>query len=1257
MAGRIQATCAARVVAAAAALVTAAGCDPGAVAKPWDAVSVSISPDSARLSYLGERAAFTATLKDASGATIPDGTVAWSSDDTTVFSVDAAGTVTAHGNGMGIVRATRASLNAAATVRVAQGVAEVEAVGGGGQRTPPRSALAEPVVVRTLDAGGSPVPGATVTFTPAPGHGSADPGSVASDTAGLAETVWTLGGTLGAQTLDVSVADGARATIAAVAVTPEEAVATLEAYGGTNHWAVAGRRLPEPVVVQVLDQAGRPVGGARVAFTPAAGHGSVRPRSAVSDTAGLAETMWTLGPTPGEQTLTATVSGGPGIEISATAVTEEGVCVRTPAVSAELARQAGVASCADVTTEHLAAITDLLLYGSNITSLSAGDFDGLPNLWGLNLNSNQLTRLPPGIFAGLKLTHLRLSLNRLASLPPGIFAGLTLRRLSLSSNRLATLPPDIFAGLSALDDLRINNNHLAELPPGVFAGLSNLSILALDFNQLAELPPDIFADLSSLASLNLSVNQLAELPPDIFAGLSNLAGLNLGWNQLTTLPENIFAGLSSLKALYLQRNQLAALPPDIFADVSSLETLYLSDNQLAALSEGVFAGLSSLVQLYLHNNQLARLPTRPFVGLSKLDRIRLDHNALVELPPDPFAGLASLTRLDLNHNTLVELPPSPFADLASLTQLKLNDNRLASLPPGPFAGLAKLEWLHLERNRLTELPPDPFAGLASLTRLNLTDNALVELPPDPFAGLAKLERLYLIRNRLTVLPPGVFSGLAALTHLNLQSNDLAPLRVDLVRADADDLLAPGPASVVATVAEGAPFPIAVPLTVQRGSASADTVVVPAGETRSQAVTVTSDQGNDQAVHVSLGRPPVPPRHFISVEVASGETMVLFARPSNHSPAATTTIPAHRLQVSGPAADLTLASYFSDPDGDKLSYTITSSNPGVVVGRAGAGVLMLEPVAEGTAVVDITATDPGGLRATQRVPLTVVPAPDPSRFNIELVISDEITASQALEMRKAAERWMELVTGDLPDVPVDGEVSCFEDLGGRFVGHIDDVIIFIALDEYTDYASAGRCRARQGSGLAYVGVNFFSTSRIEFMERGGSLFEVALHEIGHVLGIGIGTAWGAMLKNPVSEQSSTSDRPDTHFTGPLAIAAFDAAGGTAYTGGAKVPVANVRSTFSPGVNSHWRKSVIDNEIMTLARDGDKLSAITVQALADMGYVVDASRADPYTLPGLGGAPAAARPDDPDDAFDLSDDVIRGPVVIVDKDGKVVRIVRN
>jgi len=59
----------------------------------------------------------------------------------------------------------------------------------------------------------------------------------------------------------------------------------------------------------------------------------------------------------------------------------------------------------------------------------------------------------------------------------------------------------------------------------------------------------------------------------------------------------------------------------------------------------------------------------------------------------------------------------------------------------------------------------------------------------------------------------------------------------------------------------------------------------------------------------------------------------------------------------------------------------------------------------------------------------------------------------------------------------------------------------------------------------------------------------------------------------------------------------------------------------------------------------------------GYVVDVGKADPYTLRGLGDAPATARPDDLDDASDLGDDVIRGPVVIVDRNGKVVRIVRN
>ena len=154
-------------------------------------------------------------------------------------------------------------------------------------------------------------------------------------------------------------------------------------------------------------------------------------------------------------------------------------------------------------------------------------------------------------------------------------------------------------------------------------------------------------------------------------------------------------------------------------------------------------------------------------------------------------------------------------------------------------------------------------------------------------------------------------------------------------------------------------------------------------------------------------------------------------------------------------------------------------------------------------------------------------------------------------------------------------------------------------------------------------------------------------------MGVGSIWQVqgLLENP-----SLPDNPgaDTHFPGPLAIEAFDAAGGAAYTAGAKVPVEN---DASPGAgDGHWRESVLDLELMTSLLDSNELnalSAITVQSLADLGYGVDVSQADAFSLvlPAARRAPAVGRR-----IIDLRGDVRTGPIVVVDQRGRVVQIRR-
>ena len=67
--------------------------------------------------------------------------------------------------------------------------------------------------------------------------------------------------------------------------------------------------------------------------------------------------------------------------------------------------------------------------------------------------------------------------------------------------------------------------------------------------------------------------------------------------------------------------------------------------------------------------------------------------------------------------------------------------------------------------------------------------------------------------------------------------------------------------------------------------------------------------------------------------------------------------------------------------------------------------------------------------------------------------------------------------------------------------------------------------------------------------------------------------------------------------------------------------------------------------------DPLSAITIESLADLGYEVDATWAEPYELPSADMARAIeAAPKIP-----YGDDVWRGPVIFVDPDGRIVRVI--
>lgn len=283
----------------------------------------------------------------------------------------------------------------------------------------------------------------------------------------------------------------------------------------------------------------------------------------------------------------------------------------------------------------------------------------------------------------------------------------------------------------------------------------------------------------------------------------------------------------------------------------------------------------------------------------------------------------------------------------------------------------------------------------------------------------------------------------------------------------------------------------------------------------------------------------------------------------------------------------------------------------------------------------------------------------SGYRITLCFTADMTTAQKNAFTSAAARWESIITGDQPDVQLSATnlqagVSC----GGRAFGMpagtiIDDIVIFATIEPIDGpgavLGSASPCLIRNSNSLTIAGSMRFDVADMDAFAS--QLDRIILHEMGHVLGIG--SLWTLTTFNFLQNPSSTGNVQDTYYSGANGRAGFNSIGGSTYTGGQKVPVDN---NGGPGtVNSHWRENVLQNELMTgfLNSGTNPLSAVTVGALQDLGYVVNAAAADPFSLTlsimASGGASNAS-------AIQLKDDVFMGPLTAIDSRGRVTKVIR-
>mmetsp|Transcript_15615 Transcript_15615/g.18928 ORF Transcript_15615/g.18928 Transcript_15615/m.18928 type:complete len:200 (-) Transcript_15615:615-1214(-) len=159
-------------------------------------------------------------------------------------------------------------------------------------------------------------------------------------------------------------------------------------------------------------------------------------------------------------------------------------------------------------------------------------------------------------------------------------------------------------------------------------------------------------------------------------------------------------------------------------------------------------------------------------------------------------------------------------------------------------------------------------------------------------------------------------------------------------------------------------------------------------------------------------------------------------------------------------------------------------------------------------------------------------------------------------------------------------------------------------------------------MPVIGLMVFDDFDFTRLNADGTLFDVVLHEMGHVLGIG--TLWRSknLVENPIFPGPNPDNTP--LFTGSNAKIGYAAI--SSIDSGSNIPVEDGKDgqevIFNTGngegqgsVDVHWKKSVFRNELMTYSispfDSNHPLSLMTIRSLEDVGYTVDISQADPFT----------------------------------------------
>lgn len=463
----------------------------------------------------------------------------------------------------------------------------------------------------------------------------------------------------------------------------------------------------------------------------------------------------------------------------------------------------------------LAALEILDMHGNEITSLPAA-FDAMTRLRILNLNENQLQRLPFDELSKFPLIELSVRKNRLAgALVDGSIKALPyLQSLDASANQLThVVPVGSHISLPAAHTVSLSMNRLQCLPD--MSTWTSLLTLRVDENHIASLP-DSFPSLQKLRHADLSSNDIRTLPPEI-ARMQSLSTLRLSGNPMRD-RKLVSASTDELKEILNARLEppppyreygnadvpAKAFEPGMTANVKSRHVsgpplLEAADDDAHSDFEEDFTTPPTsapqtpvrqrprsdtvvLDKWYvqpggvfdLSNCEISTLNSERCSLIASRDQVRqmqLGHNPLTSVPLALTVFASTLTSLSLAHMQLSgEDYLTGSLELPALREMSISSNRITSLAPLTRLLCAPvLEKLDVSLNCVLEVPLGLRQCFPLLSALLAANNQLTELKAECIRGLRTVDAS---SNAIAHLDPhiGLLGGAGGLQRLDVSGN-------------------------------------------------------------------------------------------------------------------------------------------------------------------------------------------------------------------------------------------------------------------------------------------------------------------------------------------------------------------------------------------------------------------------------------------------------------------------------------------------------